>query len=162
MDVMIILDTTSSMNNGEFELQRRNRNSACALGGVQAMLSGFWPSQDQVGLLAFPGMTSATVSKDYSCPTSNPTIVPYGGTSPAPVYQIIGLSTDYKTSDATTTLNSASNIVKAVGGASGCSGIKAPGGEGTLLRRCHHGSTDHPHDYWSYRRAEGDHNGHRR
>ena len=26
MDVMIILDTTSSMNNGDFELQRRNKN----------------------------------------------------------------------------------------------------------------------------------------
>ena len=51
---------------------------ASALGGAQALLSGFWPSEDQVGLLAFPGMTSATVSKDYTCPTSNPTIVPYG------------------------------------------------------------------------------------
>ena len=96
------------------------------------MLSGFWPSQDQVGLLAFPGMTSATVSKDYTCPTSNPTIVSYGNLTPAPVYQIVGLSTDYKTSDATTSLNPASNVVKAVGGASGCSGIKAPGGEGTF------------------------------
>ena len=96
------------------------------------MLSGFWPSQDQVGLLAFPGMTSATVSKDYTCPTSNPTIVSYGNLTPAPVYQIVGLSTDYKTSDATTSLNPTSNVVKAVGGASGCSGIKAPGGEGTF------------------------------
>jgi hypothetical protein len=77
-------------------------------------------------------VTSATVSKDYTCPTSNPTIVSYGNTSPAPVYQIVALSADYKTSDATTTLNSASNIVTAVGGASGCSGIKAPGGEGTF------------------------------
>jgi Flp pilus assembly protein TadG len=131
MDVMIIVDTTASMNSADSSCSGATR-IACALGGVQAMLSGFWPSQDQVGLLAFPGMTSATVSKDYTCPTSNPTIVSYGNLTPAPVYQIVGLSTDYKTSDATTTLNSASNIVKAVGGATGCSGIKAPGGEGTF------------------------------
>ena len=131
MDVMIIVDTTASMNTADSSCSGATR-IACALGGVRALLSGFWPSQDQVGLLAFPGMTSATVYKDYTCPTSNPTIVPYGGTSPAPVYQIVGLSTDYKTSDATTSLNPTSNIVKAVGGASGCSGIKAPGGEGTF------------------------------
>lgn len=131
MDVMIIVDTTASMNTADSSCSGATR-IACALGGVQAMLSGFWPSEDQVGLLAFPGMTSATVSKDYTCPTSNPTIVPYGNLTPAPVYQIVGLSTDYKTSDATTSLNTASNIVKAVGGASGCSGIKAPGGEGTF------------------------------
>jgi hypothetical protein len=83
-------------------------------------------------LMTFPGMTSGTVSDDYTCPTSNPTIVPYGGTSPAPVYQILGLSNDYKTSNTATTLYPASNIVKAVGGVSGCSGIKAPGGEGTF------------------------------
>ena len=47
------------------------------------------------------------------------------------MYQIVGLSTDYKTSNATTSLNPASDIVKAVGGASGCSGIMAPGGERT-------------------------------
>ena len=128
MDVMIIVDTTASMNSADSSCSGATR-IACALGGVQAMLSGFWPSQDQVGLLAFPGMTSATVSKDYTCPTSNPTIVPYGNLTPVPVYQIVGLSTDYKTSDATTTLNSASNVVKAVGGTTGCSGIKAPGGE---------------------------------
>jgi Flp pilus assembly protein TadG len=130
MDVMIIVDTTSSMNSADSSCSGATR-IACALGGAQALLSGFWPSEDQVGLLAFPGMTSATVSKDYTCPTSNPTIVSYGST-PAPVYQIIGLSTDYKTSDTTTSLNPASDIVKAVGGASGCSGVKAPGGEGTF------------------------------
>ncbi len=48
------------------------------------------------------------------------------------MHQIVGLSTDYKTSDATTSLNTASDIVKAVGGVSGCSGVKAPGGEGTF------------------------------
>jgi hypothetical protein len=101
------------------------------LAGIRALLKGFWPSVDQVGLMVFPGVTSGTVSKDYTCPTANPTTVPYNN-SPAPVYQIIGLSNDYKTSDATTTLNSSANIVKAAGGVSGCSGIRAPGGQGTF------------------------------
>ena len=130
VDVMIIIDTTASMNN--YDASCGATQIACALGGARALLSGFWPSQDQVGLLVFPGVTSGTVSRDYTCPTTNPTIVPYGSSSPAPVYQILGLSNDYKTSDATISLDPASNIVKAVGSASGCSGIKAPGGEGTF------------------------------
>jgi Flp pilus assembly protein TadG len=59
----------------------------------------------------------------------------------APLYQIVqdinttpptyGLASDYRTSDTAATLNASSNIVKAVGGASGCPGVQAPGGLGT-------------------------------
>ncbi len=91
MDVMIIVDTTASMNTADSSCSGATR-IACSLAGVQALLSGFWPSEDQVGLLTFPGMTSATVSRDYTCPTSNPTIVPYGSI-PAPVYVIVGCPT---------------------------------------------------------------------
>jgi Flp pilus assembly protein TadG len=46
-------------------------------------------------------------------------------------YQVVGFSTDYKTSDAATTLNSSSYLVKAIGGVSGCTAMQAPGGLGT-------------------------------
>jgi hypothetical protein len=50
------------------------------------------------------------------------------------VYQLIALSSDYKTSDTTTTLSTSSNLVKAArGGASGCQqGLSAIGGVQTF------------------------------
>ncbi len=45
-------------------------------------------------------------------------------------YQVIPFSSNYRTSDSATTLNTAADIVIASGG-SGCAGITAPGGEGT-------------------------------
>ena len=46
-------------------------------------------------------------------------------------YQVVGFSTDYKTTNGSTTLNSSSYIVKAIGGKSGCTSMQAPGGLGT-------------------------------
>ncbi len=46
-------------------------------------------------------------------------------------YQVVGFSTDYKTSNSATTLNPSSYIVDAVGGKSGCTAMGAPGGLGT-------------------------------
>jgi hypothetical protein len=45
-----------------------------------------------------------------------------------------GFVSDYKASDASTTLSTASDLVKAVGGGSGCNGtgVGAPGGDGTF------------------------------
>lgn len=139
VDAIVVLDTTASMASTadnsckgyDATTPANPMKIDCALAGVRALLKGFWPSVDQVGLMVFPGVTSATVSKDYTCPTGNPTSVPYNN-SPAPVYQILGLGKDYKTTDTTTTLNTSSNIVKAAGGVSGCSGIRAPGGQGTF------------------------------
>jgi hypothetical protein len=99
-------------------------------------------SVDRVSLFAFPNITLGTVSKDWDCSTSNPTNEPYtfpsatatsyaptGSTTPT--YQIVGYSSDYRTSDTISTLNSAADIVEAAGGKSGCSPMAAPGGEGT-------------------------------
>jgi len=133
LDVMIVLDTTASMNTSDSSCSIHNATREdCAVGGVRSLLQGFWPSQDHVGLMVFPGVQNATsVGYEYDCQSSpNPTVVAYNA---SPVYKIIPLSSDYKTSDATTTLNTSSNLVKAArGGASGCTqGLAALGGEGT-------------------------------
>jgi hypothetical protein len=106
---------------------------------------------DDVGLFTFPPVSSGTVSDDYTCPTVNPTIVPYtfpntspaytAGTAPASnlilpsttgTYEIIPFSNDYKTTDGTKTLDTGSDLAKAVGySGTGCSGLAAPGGDGT-------------------------------
>jgi Flp pilus assembly protein TadG len=149
LDVMIILDTTASMNDPDSSCAGNTR-IACAEAGIRVLLSGLWPCQsnltscgtvtngnvaaplDEVGLMAFPGLTNATQAQyDYDCATSPaPAIASYAA---SPVYQIMGLSSDFRTSVATTTLNSSSDMVKAAGGGgSGCTqGIQAIGGYGT-------------------------------
>ena len=109
---------------------------------------------DEVALMVFPGLCSVsggscpnatsltsppgqgpTASDDYSCPTSNPAITSYNND---PQYLIVPFSSDYRTSDSATTLNTASDVVKAVGagvgypGATNCTGVTTPGGEGTF------------------------------
>jgi hypothetical protein len=79
----------------------------------------------------FPGVTNATQAQyDYDCSASTPAIAAYNA---SPVYQIIPLSSDYRVSATATTLNTGSNLVKAVrGGATGCTqGLQAVGGVGT-------------------------------
>jgi len=109
-------------------------------------------SNDRVAIFKFAAVTDGTVNDSYTCPTSGSTTVPYpfpsstatsyapsgsttstyvsGGT--VPTYQITPFWSDYKTQNATSTLNSSSLLVQAVGGKSGCSGItEEPTGRGT-------------------------------
>ncbi|HEY6445545.1 MAG TPA: hypothetical protein VIY53_03735, partial [Acidobacteriaceae bacterium] len=47
----------------------------------------------------------------------------YSPASNGATYEVVGFSSDYRTSDAATTLNSSSNLVKATGFVSGCGGL---------------------------------------
>jgi Flp pilus assembly protein TadG len=149
LDVMIILDTTQSMNDADNSCSGATR-IACAEAGVQTLLNGLYPCAqdlsscgtvtsgnvasplDEVGLMVFPGLTNTSQAQyDYDCSTSKaPAIATYAA---SPVYQIIALSSDYAVSDAATALNTNSNLVRAVGaGGSGCpQGLQAVGGMGT-------------------------------
>ena len=130
-DIMIIIDTTASMNNADSNCSVAGATRlGCALAGARTLLTSFNPAIEQVGLMAFPGVQNATqAAKDSACPGSQPTTVAYNN---SPDYVIVGLSSDYKTSDTATSLNPASDIVKAVGAVSGCTGLQAPGGFGTF------------------------------
>lgn len=154
-NIEIILDTTSSMNSTDHDTSCNDTRLKCALASIRTLLGTLSPCAAglascgtpsptsgtptvgsnvpnpvvEVGLMVFPGLTStAQVPKDYTCPTTNPTITTYNN---SPVYQIVPLSSDYRTSD-TSPLNATSHIVIAVGGG-GCSGVKAPGGQGTFF-----------------------------
>jgi hypothetical protein len=146
-NIAIILDTTASMAAKDSGVQCSGTQISCALLGVQALLADLSPCAlnttctsstspvDSVSLFVFPPVLGTTASKDYgngSCPTSAPTHEWYEvPTLPTTwTYQIVPFSNDYRTTDATTGLDSASDIVIAAGGA-GCSGISAPGGAGT-------------------------------
>jgi hypothetical protein len=132
LNVMLVLDTTASMNSSDPNCSIKNSTKiTCALAGVQALLNALAPSADQVGLMVFPGLKASTVSSDYDCNSSTqPTIVAY---SANPTYQVIASSQDYRSSDSSKTLSSSSNLVKAVAGGPSCSGgISAVGGVGTF------------------------------
>jgi Flp pilus assembly protein TadG len=118
-------------------------------------------SVDRIAIFQFPNVaenngTQGTGSNqytvygaqyDYDCTSTNPTPEPYtfptynlstytpsGAGSPAvaATYEIVGFSSDYRTSDTATSLNTASNISKALGaGGSGCQPMSNPGGEQT-------------------------------
>ncbi|MCI0466712.1 MAG: hypothetical protein L0Y57_06865 [Beijerinckiaceae bacterium] len=134
LDVMLVLDTTASMNNTDANCSVSGSRLNCAASGARELLKKFQPSLANVGLMVFPGLKySDHVPRDYDCSNSpQPTIAKYSQ-SPSPFYQILGLSSDYKTSDTAAFLNTGSNLVKALkGGASGCKqGVSAVGGVGT-------------------------------
>ncbi len=114
---------------------------------------------DEVGLMVFPGMTKASYNADdFTCPPTNPPITSYNGyfnpsnctangvpaacctgrglgtcgttTATPPIYDIVPLSSNFRTSD-TAAVNTAADLVIAGGGGSNC-GVAAPGGEGTF------------------------------
>jgi len=151
-NVAIILDTTASMNSNDNDSLCGKSRLNCAKAGIQILLQTLSPCPlglsscgtastdtataganvanpvDEVGLYVFPGLTSTTeVPKDYTCPSQNPATTHYNN---GPVYQVIAFSSDYRVSD-TAPLNTSSDLVTAVGGAS-CGGVAAPGGQGTF------------------------------
>jgi Flp pilus assembly protein TadG len=149
-NIAVIMDTTASMGGQDNTNQCSGTQISCALLGFQALLVDLYPCAlgvtcgsstpvDSVSLFVFPPLTTATASKDYTCPTSNPTIVQYTFNNPptdptlpsGDTYQVVGFSSDYKTTDADTTLNPSSALVVAAGAKSGCTGLQAPGGQGT-------------------------------
>ncbi len=152
-NIAVIVDTTASMNDADNGDQCTGTQITCALLGVQSLLGDLYPCGlgqtctnpttyvDSVSLFVFPAVTGTTASKDTTCPTANPTIVAYTFPDPpsntslpaADTYQITSFANNYKTTDAATSLNQAAPIVVAAGdsGQSNCTGIKAPGGEGT-------------------------------
>jgi Flp pilus assembly protein TadG len=151
LDVMIILDTTGSMNNSDSSCGAGMNQIDCALLGIQTLLGGngnpygLLPCSqtcgavtngnvanpiDEVGVMVFPGLTNASQAQyDYDCSNSSPTTVAYNA---SPVYQVISLSSDYRISATATTLNPSSHLAKAAA-APGCTpGIQAIGGFGTF------------------------------
>ncbi len=160
-NVVMLMDSTASMNDTQSNGDCSSTALSCALAGVQIMLQNLSPcasnlttcgtitqvtgppaygyvanSVDRVSLLTFPPVLASTAVDDFNCGSTNPTIEPYSAVTPTPfpatyTYQITGFSSDYRTSDSTTTLNTSSSLVKAVGGKSGCTGLQAIGGDGT-------------------------------
>lgn len=149
-NVAIVVDSTQSMNSMDADSNCNSTRINCAMSGVRILLNNLSPcfvsqstcgtatsgnvanSVDRVSLFTFPPVTTSTVANDYNCGTSNPTIGAYATPFPATsTYQVVGFSSDYRTSDTATSLNPNSNIVAAAGGKTGSPCLKAIGGYGT-------------------------------
>jgi Flp pilus assembly protein TadG len=154
-NVAIIVDATNSMKNSDTDgLGCTSSKEACALQGVQTLLGELSPCGaglttcgtvtngnvatpvDEVSLLTFPAVSSA--SPEY-CGGGSVSVQPYPlPAAPSytpvasPLYQIVSFSSDYRSSDSTSSLYTSSNLVKAAGtSGTGCSGLQDNGGEGT-------------------------------
>ncbi len=150
-NVMLVLDTTDSMNTADTSCDIKGASRLdCAMAGVRTLMSTLSPCAssltscgsvtkgnvnqpvDEVGLFVFPGLTNTSqVQYEYDCSnTPAPKIASYAA---SPIYSIVPLSSDFRTSDSITALNTSSNLVIASrGGNTSCSeGLDAVGGVGT-------------------------------
>jgi hypothetical protein len=158
-NVAIIVDTTGSMNNTDSGSDGCNNETriTCALAGVRTLLTGLSPCSvsgcgtqsggqsqyplDSVALYTFPSLLASSVAGNDTgsgCSTSHTkaTLEDYTQTLPTGVnawtYQVVGFSSDYRLSDAATTLNPASALVQAVGTTTSNNCLTAIGGKGTF------------------------------
>ena len=134
-DVMVILDTTASMNSTDPSCSVAGSTRLdCAMAGFRTLLSGFSPTQNRVGLMVFPGLTSTgAAALEYDCSSTTPARSTIAAYTASPVYTVVPWRTTYQNADGT--LNPNSSLVKAArGGGSGCSaGVTAYGGVGTYF-----------------------------
>lgn len=137
LDIVLVMDTTGSMNSSTSACGGSMTRQACAMKGVRAMLSTLWPSVANVSLMIYPGL-KANYDKYEYCTTAGtipgpPTGVAYYNSSP--IYSIVADSTDYRlnpTSIPPGGINKNSLLVKAMGEpTSGCAGLQNIGGAGT-------------------------------
>ena len=166
-NVAMVVDTTNSMSSTDNDPNCGNTRIFCALEGVQTMLNYLKPCAtgatassctpyDSVSLFTFPPVQANTAKDDTTCPSSNPSIVPYmtpaqgatwtpvnysTTTSTAGSYQITNYDSGWSsTNQPGGTLDTSDPLTIATGGGVGtgsgksyhpCQGMQTPGGDGT-------------------------------
>ncbi len=141
-NVMIVLDTTASMNDSDSNCKLNGKTATriqCAKAGALQLLTQLSNAGDNVGLMMFPPMTqqynfacSSTQPATGGSYSSVPTVPKGSSTTPtlATGYQVATLGTGFLNGSGA--VNTSSALVQALGGQSGCSGLAAKGGLGTF------------------------------
>jgi hypothetical protein len=162
MNIAIVMDTTSSMNNQDNDANCGNTELYCALEGMQTMLGSLSPCSqgstastckgeyDQVSLFTFPNIQANQATDDTTCTNNNPNIPSYSVT-PKPstnntswtaptgssaTYQVTGFEDDYSANNQAGGGIATSTPLGIASGAntgSNCGGLSAPGGDGTYI-----------------------------
>jgi hypothetical protein len=162
MNIAVVLDTTSSMNNNDNDANCGNTELYCALQGLQTMLGALSPctsgstsstckgAYDQVSLFTFPNIQANQASDDTSCPTNNPSIPSYSytpipstsnttwtaPTGSSPSYQVTSFEDDYSATNLPgggLATSSPLGIAAGANNSRNCGGLQAPGGDGTYI-----------------------------
>lgn len=139
-NVMIILDTTASMNNIDSHCIGPNGKALtrlkCAQNAAMILLTNLTNAGDNVGLMVYPPLAgSSTKNTDFKCGTQQPSIassysaVGSGVVTSGATYQAAGLGSGFLKDGAA---NTSASIVQALGRGS-CGGIAAEGGLGTYF-----------------------------
>ena len=141
LNVAIVLDTTASM------ISSRDLTTAC--GGVSmtklacakqaalGMLGTLWPVVDKVAIYTYPGMSQGTGSSPSAttaaanaakniCTSGTPTVTDYKKDSNPANYKVVDFKDDYRDmgSPPAPGVKTSSDLVKALGGTSGCTGLQ--------------------------------------
>ncbi|HUO99090.1 MAG TPA: pilus assembly protein TadG-related protein [Rhizomicrobium sp.] len=135
LDILVVLDTTASMNGADNNCSGGKTKIACAKYGIQELLNGLDPQRDQLGVMVFPGYkTQAQANSQSTCsPTTSGNAIskyaPYSAIA-APYYLVAPLDSSFKSGSGSKSLNTSSGVVIAAGGGS-CGqsgGLQAIGG----------------------------------
>jgi hypothetical protein len=123
----IMVDSTQSMNSTDSDSNCHNTRMSCALTGVQVLLNSLSPcsqiltscgsatggnvsnSVDRISLMTFPPVATASLLHDLDCLGTLITTAAY--VNPLPItstYQVVNFSSDYRTSDTASSLNTSS------------------------------------------------------
>jgi hypothetical protein len=116
----------------------------CSMGSTSSNCVGAY---DTVSLFTFPNIQANNASNDTTCPSSNPTIPSYSAppipstnnttwtapTGTSPTYQVTGYLDNYSSTNAANGGLSGSSALGVAVGAGSCSGLQAPGGDGTYI-----------------------------
>jgi hypothetical protein len=153
-NVALVLDTTKSMTNADTVGNCSGTRLACALSGVQILLKNLSPCMsglsscgtvtngnvanavDEVSVFTYPGLNTGDAKYEYNGGTvSSSYISKYNDTTTStyltlPEYEVLPLSSDFRSSDTSTTLSTTSNLSLMAGVKSG-TGMQAVGGVGT-------------------------------
>jgi len=142
LNVVIVLDTTKSMSNTTDANCGNVTKLQCALNGAQSLVNQLKTAGDYVGLVVFPPLASqASVTTDASCNSAGITTKSYMAGSGSYLWEdttsmistVVALtpSSSYMTNGQANTSNSLINAVGIGPTGTKCTGIAAPGGEGT-------------------------------
>lgn len=134
LNVMVVLDTTGSMNNGNPSCGSGQTRLSCALKGVQALLLQLSNPRNLVGIMTFPPMSNTSQAQyQTDCTASTKPAIASSYSASGSSYLLTSMSGTYLTTSGNKALSSSSVLVKAVGGVSNCSPLVAVGGLGTYF-----------------------------
>lgn len=131
LEIMMVVDTTGSMNSRDASCGTNVTKLRCAQNGARELMSGISPTASRIGLMVFPPTANATeAAKNYDCSTSSPAIRGYKSAQNG-IYDVLPLGNDFKANDSSADLTATSNIVIAMKGGCNNGGMSAVGGVGT-------------------------------